>query len=230
MLSPGTPVEPPTSHAAPLAASATEMRILRVVIGDACAVTRYGLRLALEGDSCLVCGEAEHELDAVELARRERPDVCLLDARLPGDPLAAVAAIASDLPGTAVVIFGEAPDWPGLLPALEAGASGYLPRGVDPARLPVILRRAADGESILPRAVVSRLVAELRERQPHRRAVPGCGLTRREFEVLDLLREGLSTAQIAERLYVAQVTVRTHQASIRRKLGAAGGEELTSFS
>jgi two-component system nitrate/nitrite response regulator NarL len=188
-----------------------------VVVVDGCAVTRYGLRLALEAGSCIVCGEAETELDAIDVARRERPDVCLLDARLAHS---APAAIAAELPATAIVLFGEAPDWSALVQALEAGASGYLPRDVSPERLPVVLRRAAAGEAILSRAAVSILLAQLRER-PRPTA---CDLTRRESEVLGLLREGMSTAQIAERLYVAQVTVRTHLVSIRRKLANAAAE------
>jgi len=106
--------------------------------------------------------------------------------------------------------------------ALRAGAAGYLYKDTDPRRLPTLLRGVIAGESALSPGLVSKLVEEFRERG-RRRRVPlvrsrGVELTSREWEVLDLMRQDLSTAEIAQRLFIAEVTVRTHIASILRKL------------
>jgi DNA-binding NarL/FixJ family response regulator len=108
-----------------------------------------------------------------------------------------------------------------LLNALRAGAAGYLPKDVDPARLPHALHAVYRGEAAIPRALVTRLVSEFREHGSRRRTIvseKGHDLTSREWEVLELLRRGLSTAEIAERLFVTSVTVRTHIASLLKKL------------
>ena len=109
-----------------------------------------------------------------------------------------------------------------LFSALAAGASGYLLKGQDPRTVPEALRTVLSGEAVLPRRLVKRLVQEYGTREMHRRIrdrLPGgTRLTRREWEVLELLNEGLGTAEIAGRLYVADVTVRTHITAIIRKL------------
>jgi two-component system, NarL family, nitrate/nitrite response regulator NarL len=169
-------------------------------------------------DSCEICAEAEDTPAAIEAALRERPDVCLLDAALPGDAIIATAEITSNLPDTAVVVLGDPPIDADLFAALDAGATGYLLKRADTARLAITLRRAAEGEAVLPRSLAARLIERFREHE-HLRRTPGLReLTNRELEVLDLLRQGLSTAEIAERLYVARVTVRSHIASGLRKL------------
>jgi len=194
-------------------------RSIRVLIANHCPPTRAGVRLAVEAHGCLVCAETGDADAAVEAARVERPDVCLIDRDLPGDPIRAVSAIADDLPDTAVVMFGDTLDDAEVFAALVAGACGYLPKSTEPDRLCIALQRTAEGEAALPRASVRKMIEELRERERRRRLPRFRELTSREFEVLDLLGQDLSTAQIAERLYVAKVTVRTHVASILRKLG-----------
>ena len=191
---------------------------IRVLVADCCASTRVGVRFGLEGDGCCVCGEACDAPSAVEAAHRMEPDVCLLDTHLPGDAIAAAAQIAEELPETAVVMFSDSRDGGDVLAALVAGAAGYLLKDVDPRRLHLALRRVVEGETVLPRCLVGPLVAEVRKRERWRRLPIVRDLTNRELEVLELLREGLATSEIAERLFVAQVTVRTHVASILRKL------------
>jgi two-component system nitrate/nitrite response regulator NarL len=180
---------------------------------------RVGVRLALESDGCSVCAEAGDVTSAVEAALRERPDICLLDADLPGGGIAAVAEISSKLPGTRVVVFSDSGSDAELLASLRAGAWGYLFKDIDLARLPITLQRVLEGEPALPRAFVAVLIEDLRDSERRRRLAIQHNLTHREFEVLELLSEKLTTAEIANRLFVAKVTVRTHIASIVKKLG-----------
>jgi two-component system, NarL family, nitrate/nitrite response regulator NarL len=192
---------------------------IRVLVADSSASTRSGVRLALVAAECFVCEAADAQA-AVEVALRERPEVCLLDTALPGGGIAAAAAISAQLPDTSVVMFGPLPTGADLFAALEAGACGYLTRDVDPDRLAIALRRVRAGEAALSRTLVADLIQEFRRRRrPLLR-----GLTNRELEVLELVCQGLRTGEIADRLFVARVTVRTHIASILRKLGVPDRE------
>ena len=195
----------------------------RVLIADDHPPTRAGVRLALERAGFIICGEAWTADRAVELALQERPDVCLLDIHMPGSGLAAARAIAERLPATSIVMLTVSQEDEDLFDALRAGASGYLLKTTDPNRLPHALQGVLRGEAALPRALVSRVLAEFRRRQQNGRRAGGAGfrdLTRREWEVLELLGEGLTTAEIAEKLFVSPATVRTHVASTLRKLSA----------
>jgi DNA-binding NarL/FixJ family response regulator len=189
-----------------------------VLVADSRPPTRLGVRLALETAGCEVCAEAADAAGVAELALREQPDVCLIEAGLPGDAVAATAEIVSRFSDTAVVLLAGPAHESRLFAAIEAGAIGFLPEDTDPAALAHALKRVAEGEAALPRKLVAELVREFRER--HRRGTLPLlrDLTSRELEVLALLHEGLSTAVIAQRLFVAPVTVRTHVASILRKL------------
>jgi DNA-binding NarL/FixJ family response regulator len=207
-----------TAEEAGRAAPLVDERI-RVLVADHSPSTRAGVRLALESDGCSVCAEAGDASAAVEAALHERPDVCLLDSELPGGSIAAAAEISSKLPDTRVVVFSDSRSDADLFAALQAGASGYLLKDVDPARLAITLRRLLKGEAALPRALVTRLIEEFRQRERRRRLAALHDLTNREFEVLELLSQNLSTAEIADRLFVAKVTVRTHVASTLKKLG-----------
>jgi two-component system nitrate/nitrite response regulator NarL len=193
-------------------------RSVRVLVADDSRATRGALRFALEG-RCRVCAEVVDAAKLVEVAVRERPDVCLVGAGLPGGALAAVGEIARNLPETAIVVLGNPPTDSDLFAALDAGAIGYLPSDMHPKRLSRAVRRVAEGEAAVPRALVIRLIEELRVRRRLRHAPAFRELTNREIEVLELLGHGLSTGEIAKRLYVAPVTVRTHIASAVRKLG-----------
>lgn len=195
---------------------------IRVLLADDHAPTRAGVRQVLEGDGFLVCAEVASGPAAVEAALAEEPDVCLLDIRMPGGGIAAASEIARALPNTAIVMLTVSRDDADLFDALRAGACGYLLKDVDRAELPAALRGALAGEAPLPANLVARLIEEFRERGRRKRLLlkknPGVQLRNREWEVLELLREGLSTAEIAQRLFIAEVTVRTHVSSILRKL------------
>jgi len=206
-----------------LAPGAGPPELFRVLVADDHPPTRALVREALEGHGFVVVAEAGDATAAVAAARRERPDICLLDVRMPGGGIRATIEIVSAVPDTTVVIYTVSQTDADLFDALRAGASGYLLKYTDPARLPIALQGVLRGEAALPRTLVARLIEEFRQRE-RRRRLPlrgrrGVDLTSREWEVLELMRQGLTTAQMAERLYVSQVTIRTHISSILRKLG-----------
>jgi DNA-binding NarL/FixJ family response regulator len=196
---------------------------VRVLIAASRLPTRVGLRLALGPQ--LVCGEAADGEAAVAAARAEQPDVCLLDLESQAENLWAIGEIVAGSPNTAVVMLAGELDDDEFLAVMRAGASGYLSQGVDPARLPDVVRAVVRGEVAVPRHFVGRLIDELRERDRRRRLVAVSGdrtveITAREWEVLALLREDLPTREIAEQLGISQVTVRRHLGAVSQKLGA----------
>ena len=194
----------------------------RVVIADDHAPTRALIRAALERGGFLVSGEASDAAGAVAEVTRTDPQVALLDIRMPGNGIAAAAEISTQRPETSIVMLTVSQDDDDLFGALRAGASGYLLKGIDPSRLPAALNAVIAGEAALPGSLVARLVGEFRARERRRflsqSAKRGQRLTDREWEVLELMEQGLGTADIAERLFIAKVTVRSHIAGILRKL------------
>jgi DNA-binding NarL/FixJ family response regulator len=194
----------------------------RIVIADAYAPFRLGLRIALEAGGFAIAGEATTGQAAVARALAEEPDICLIDLSLPGGSLGAARAISTELPRTAVVMLATASFSDDLLRAIRAGASGYLLKTMDVERLPVALHAVLDGEAAIPRAMVARLVEEIQERE-RPRALPfvrgqRISLTPREAQVLELMRHELATREIAGRLGISEVTVRRHASAVMRKL------------
>jgi DNA-binding NarL/FixJ family response regulator len=204
------------------------VKALTVLIADDHPPTRAGVRSTLEEDGFVVCAEVADGPSAVEAAVRERPDVCLLDIHMPGNGISAAKEISARVPETAVVVLTVSRDDDDVFDALRAGVSGYLLKDMDATRLPLALKGVLKGEAALPRTIVARLVDEFRERGRKRRvpvlAERGALLTSREWEVLELMRTGLSTAQMSHRLFISQATVRSHVASILRKLRAPDRE------
>lgn len=200
----------------------------RAVLADDHAVTRIGMRRALEHVGVRAVEEATDASGAVEAVRRIRPDLCLLDVRLPGDGIAATAEIAVTAPATCVVVLcaGDADE--DVLAALRAGASGCLDREISPPALGRAVRAMLAGEASLPRAATARVVEELRARWGQRRVRTATGawttLSAREAEVLELMRRRLTTQQVAERLGISTVTVRRHLSDAVRRLGAPDRE------
>jgi two-component system, NarL family, nitrate/nitrite response regulator NarL len=200
----------------------------RVLLADDHFPTRVGVRLALEEDGFVVCAEESTGPGAVTAAIRDRPDVCLLDVHMPGGGIEAAAAIRSRLPETKIVMLTSSGNDDDLFAALQAGASGYLPKGMLPAELGPSLRDVLRGEAALPGPLVARLIREFRARARRgETALVRRGendLTSREWEVLDCLCNGLSTARIARRLFISQTTVRRHVGSILKKLDVSTRE------
>jgi DNA-binding NarL/FixJ family response regulator len=193
-----------------------------VLLADDHVRTRAMVREAIEQDpDFTVCAEAADADSAVALAVREHPDVCLLDINMPGNGISAARQITRRLPDTAVVMLTVSLQDEDLFDALRAGASGYLLKGMDETKIVEALRRVLDGEASLPGRLVSRLVEEFRDREDRRVGVSdgtATRLTGREWDVLELMREGASTAEISERLFISRTTVRSHVSVILRKL------------
>lgn len=195
------------------------MDAIRLLIADHTA-TRVGMRMALDS-TVEICAEAGGATEAIRAAMREQPDVCLVGRDLPGDGLAAVRGICRAAPDAAVVVIAEVEDVDDLLDAVRSGAIGYVPDGVDGARIGRIVRAAAAREAVVPRGMILGLLMELRGN-----GAGSEGLTAREAQVLGMLRRGHSTASIAERLQIAPVTVRRHISELVHKFGVQDRSEL----
>jgi DNA-binding NarL/FixJ family response regulator len=208
-------------------AVATTNRV-RVLLADAHSATRAGLRMALAGGPFDIVAEVGSADAAVEAASRERPDVCVLDADMPGGSVRATAEILRAQPDAAVVVMASERRDETMLDVVRAGAIGYLLKDMDPERLRFALLGVTQGEAALPRVLVARLMLEFRVRESRRRLVTARGheaeLTRREWDVLTLLEEGASTGEIAASLGVSAVTVRRHISGVLAKLGVTSRE------
>jgi DNA-binding NarL/FixJ family response regulator len=199
-----------------------------VVVADAHAATRAGVRSALATSRFDVVGEATSASAAVETVRRHRPDLLVLDIGIPGGLRAAAEATAA-APETKLVVMTASDDEADLFDALRIGAVGYLPKDFPAAELPGALESVAAGGAVLPPTLLARVVAELRAREGRRLNVGDARLTDREWDVLDLLHRGQSTAEIASRLFVSTGTVRTHVSAILRKLSVSSRAEAVAL-
>ncbi len=208
---------------------------LRVLIADDHAPTREDVEKALTADERFeVCALVADAAGAVQAAIREQPDVCLLDVRMPGGGLAAAWEISSRLPTVKIVMLTVSDDDADLFGALRARASGYLLKSMDLRQLPDRLADVCSGGAAMPGALVARLVEQFRGREPRWRQVlsgqvSDSRLTSREWEVLELLVQGLSTAEMAGRLVLSPSAVRVHIAAIVRKLGVADRDEAVAL-
>lgn len=204
----------------------------RVLLADHHEAMRRGVRAVLEDAGFEVVAEAADADGAVEAALRERPDVCVLDARIPGGGIPAAAAIARRLAETRVVMLSASADDADVFGALRAGASGYLLKGMDPQRLPAAIRGVLRGEAALPRTLTAQLIREFRGHDDRSRlfGLGGEPLTDREREVLERLVEGCSSAEVARELRISPVTVRRHVSEVVRKLGASDRDEAVRIA
>ncbi|HSK91903.1 MAG TPA: response regulator transcription factor [Euzebyales bacterium] len=205
---------------------------VRVVIVDDQALVRGGLRALVDStDDLETIDEAADGAAAVDLVRRHRPDVVLMDIRMPGmDGLEATRRITADaaLSGTRVVVLTTFETDETVFEALRAGASGFLLKDVRPAELLDAVRLVAAGEALLSPGATRRLIEAYVRVPPVGAASAGAVdvLTDREREVLGLVATGLSNGEIAERLVVSGATVKTHMTHLLRKLGARDRAQL----
>jgi DNA-binding NarL/FixJ family response regulator len=204
---------------------APKHRAIRIVVADAHAAARTGLRMALRGGEFDVVAEVADADAAIAATVREHPEICLLDADMPGDAIDATAQITAQAPQTAVVILATERGDEAMLEAIRAGAAGYLHKDMDPERLRYALRGVLDGEGALSRRLTARLMQEFRARERGRRLMAPSGgeveLSAREWGVLELLAGGASTREAATALGISEVTVRRHVSSVTAKLGVA---------
>ena len=198
MVDAGTPEQPP----------------VRVLLADDHPVVREGLRGMLSTEPGLeVVGEASSGAEAVTLATELRPDVVLMDLRMPGmDGARATARITAELPDIRVLVLTTYDTDADILRAVEAGATGYLLKDTPRQQLSGAIRAAARGETVLAPPVAAKLVTRMREPAVE-------PLTDREREVLLLVGRGLTNAQVGKRLYIGEATVKKHLLRVFGKLG-----------
>jgi DNA-binding NarL/FixJ family response regulator len=195
---------------------------IRVLVVDDHAIVAEGLELALGRDPTIhVVGVASTAAEAVSMAREARPDVVLMDQHLPdGTGTEAAALIRDDLLETAIVMLTGDNDERVLLAAIESGACGYLLKSNAAPQVIDAVHRAAEGEMLIPAAVLAGLLGRQRRERTTGRPHLVEPLTQREQEVLDLMARGMDNRVIADHLIISYTTVRTHVQNVLSKLGA----------
>ena len=209
------------------------MTVIRVLLADDQDLVRAGLRLIIDRAPGLeVVGEAANGTDAVRLARETRADVVLMDIRMPGlDGLAATRRIMAedDLAGVKVLILTTFEVDQYVFEALRSGASGFLGKGARPEVLVEAIRTVARGDALLSPAATRGLIARfltLHDPEPLRQPPEIAALTDREREVVALIGEGMSNAEIADQLSLSPLTVKTHANHAMAKVGARDRAQL----
>jgi NarL family two-component system response regulator YdfI len=202
--------------------------MIRVLIADDHLVVREGLSAILEvADDIEPVGEAADGAEAVRLAGELSPDVVLMDLRMPNlDGIEAIRQIRVLYPAIEIVILTTYDDDEYIIQGLRAGARGYLLKDTSRQVLFDAIRAAARGESLLPSAVVEKVIAHLAAPQPTQRAQ----LSAREQEVLVLLAEGAPNKEIAFRLHITERTVKAHVTGILNKLGVNSRTEAVAVA
>jgi NarL family two-component system response regulator LiaR len=211
---------------------------VRVLIVDDHAIVRQGLRtfLELQDTSDLpieVVGEAANGLEAVELARKTQPDIVLLDLVMPQmDGIQATSRILECSPRSRVIILTSFGEDDKVLPAIRAGAHGYLLKDIPPAELVQAVREAYLGKVQLHPDIARKLMSAVagKEELSAGRASVENGLTDREHEVLALIADGLNNREIAEKLVISEKTVKTHVSNILGKLGLADRTQAAIYA
>jgi len=195
---------------------------IKVLVADAHAPTHARVRHTLERDGgFVICAESTSADQAVDATLAADPDVCLVDVDLPGGGISAVTRMVALRPLTTAIMLAVSSRDSELFDSLRAGASGYLLKDRIDLELADATRRVFAGEASLPGILVARLIEEFRDREGRRVRIAdrqAARLTGREWDVLELLREGLSTAEMADRLFVSRTTIRSHVAAVLHKL------------
>jgi DNA-binding NarL/FixJ family response regulator len=208
---------------------------IRVLIADDQRVVRDGLAMLIGLiDGVEVVGTADDGIEAVERAVGERPDVVVMDLRMPGmEGAEATHRIRSTLPGTQVLVLTTYADDQSLFPALQAGARGYLTKDASAEEIEQAIRALAAGRTHLDPAIQQRLVAAVLDAPLSVRADPHAlpdDLSPREAEVLKLIAAGLSNAEIGVALFVSNATVKTHVNRIFSKTGARDRAQAVRYA
>ena len=194
---------------------------IRVLLVDDHAVVRLGLRSLLAAQAGFrVVGEAGTVAEALAMARQARPDVVLMDVRLPdGSGIEACRRIKQEHPDCKVVMLTSYSDEEAIVGAVMAGANGYLLKQADSERLTQAIRDAASGASSLDPRAAGALLSQFRELSAKQAEAELAGLTDRERRMLALIAEGYTNRAIGERLHLSEKTVRNHVSQLLRKLG-----------
>ena len=211
----------------------TRTRPIRVLIADGDDLARNALRKALGNGRLSVVGQAADAPQALGLATRCEPDVILLDAALPPDGgLAAMHELSAAAPGTRVILLGSPEEDDAGVRALAQGAAGYLSRRIELASLAQAVDGVMAGEAAISRALTGQLIAHVRTLSAGLAGMRPVKspLTTREWEVLDLLKQGASTTQVAKELVLSTDTVHSHVQHILRKLHAHSRAEAIAIA
>jgi DNA-binding NarL/FixJ family response regulator len=205
--------------------------VIRVVIADDQRAVREGLAMLVGlTEGIEVVGTAANGVEAVALANELRPDVVLMDLRMPEmEGAEATRAIRTTLPGTHVLVLTTYADDESLFPALQAGARGYLTKDASAEEIERAIRAVADGQTHLDPAIQRRLVAAALTTAGRESRLPD-DLTSREVEVLKLIAAGLSNTEIAATLVVSAATVKTHINHIFQKTGARDRAQAVRYA
>lgn len=206
--------------------------MIRVLLVDDQHLVRAGLRMLCESDAGIeVVAEADNGRDAVRLASELRPDVVMMDLRMPGmDGTTATARIHAAHPACRIVVVTTFDDDDHLYPALAAGACGFLVKDAAPAELLAGIHRAADGDSPFSPGVLRRLVDRAVRSRQSQPAGDLPRLTPRERDVLRLVAAGLSNQDIADQLHLGITTVKSHVTSLMTKTGSPNRVRLAMLA
>jgi NarL family two-component system response regulator LiaR len=200
---------------------------IRIVIADDHAMVRQGIRAFLDTQSDMrIVGEAADGATAHAQCVKQKPDVVLLDLLMPDGGAAAAERIRRDSANTKVVIVTSSEEESHVLPALRAGALSYVLKDLGPEALADVVRKAAVGEAVLHPRVATKLAEAVRRPATS----PSDALSQRERDVLALIAEGLSNAEIASRLTIGEKTVKTHVSNLLAKLGVTDRTQAAVFA
>lgn len=205
----------------------------RVILVEEHPTLRAAVRKVLEADGFVVPAEASTAQEGLEAVLRERPDACLVGYQMPGS-LRMIAGITDPQSGcdTVVIVLTASRSTENMIDAIRAGAVGYLLKEMNPERIPAAVRGVLAGEAAMPRTLVVRLIKEIQRLGRGPMLTGGNGLvelTPRQWEVLSLMSNRLSTTEIAQRLQISPVTVRRHTSVLLERLGVADKEAAVAL-
>ena len=194
---------------------------IRLMLADDHRMLREGLRRSMTEHGFDVVGEAADGAEAVDMATELSPDVILMDVTMPElDGVEATRLVKAANPAIRVIMLTMHADQEVLAAAIRSGASGYLVKDCSTEEISDAIRAAVSGDTTLSPALAASMLTEVRKLDPPEQAEEDRVVTKREEEVLQLIADGCSTPEVAERLYISQKTVKNHLASIYQKLDA----------
>lgn len=208
------------------------MNKLQILLVDDHKVVRLGLRALLDSEPDLtVVGEAESTAEAIRLAEQLQPHLILMDVRLPDQSgISACRQIRQKWPAIQVLMLTSFADEELVLDAINAGAAGYVLKQLDTTDLLKAVRAVGQGDAVLDPAVTKRVLQQMRQAQRQAQVNAFRGLSEREVEVLALVAEGKTNAEIAERLILSEKTVRNHVSTILEKLEVTNRIEAATYA